>query len=191
MDSDEFKKVRKFLSDTTKQWSDNVVECFTQAQPLLNNKRLHNVGALTCSFYFLTNVFQRLAGAVTLHSGRPVLLNVAMGLATTTGSCILARDWQEHHIVPFLSSQYNSPPVLTSKNKWTSFSQNNKEEVDMIRRTWLSIGLFSLLEQRSFLTALPSSVITLGVYAQRRNMLLFRPRGAVLATDAVATEKQR
>ena len=187
MDSEEFKKVRKFISDT----ANNVKECFSQAQPLLNDKRVHKVGALTCSFYLLTNIFQRLAGTVTLHSGRPVLFNVAMGLVTTTGSCILARDWQEHHIVPFLSSLHNSQPVLTSRSTWSSSLQNKKEEVDMIRRTWLSIGLFSLLEQRSFLTALPSSVITLGVYAQRRNMLLFRPRGAVLATDAVATEKQR
>jgi hypothetical protein len=182
----------------------------TQVAPVLRSRRfqqtVQSMGTLTASFYLITAAFQRAAGALTLHSGRPALFSTAVGMLSTTAACVLAREAQERVTgavrSPLVATVPAPPPSLASWLWPTSSSLSPKpsttlrrgradDHVDAVRRALLSVGLFALLEQRSFLTALPSSVISLGVYAQRRNMLLLAPRGSVPATDDVATDKQR
>ncbi len=165
---------------------------------LLTNKRhqqtLQSVGVLTCSFYLLTNAFQRAAGVVSLHSGKPFLLTAAAGLVSTTASCILAREFHDSIALPRLFGGTSS--ALKGNGGWLSLPQTANQlraakDEDMVRNALVGVGMFSLFERRSFLTALPSSVITLGAYAQR-NMLVTRyGRGFVPATDVAATDKQR
>ena len=157
---------------------------------LLKNKRhqqtLQSVGVLTCSFYLLTNAFQRVAGVMSLHSGKPFLLTAATGFISTTASCILARDFHDTIVLPKLTGTKTSTSFVFSL-KTTS----RQKDEDMVQNALVGVSLFSLFERRNFLTALPSSVITLGAFAQR-NMLVTRlGRGSVLSTDVAATEKQR
>jgi hypothetical protein len=130
------------------------------------------MGALTISFYLLSNTFQHFLGAFGLHSGRPLILNSAMGFLSTVACCSLSREIQEQ--------------IIPSCLKIRPDKQNIE---DAISRLYLGVGLYSLLEQRSFLTALPSSVIAVGVYAKRRSLMGIP--GSVLASDAVASGKER
>lgn len=182
---------KTFLDQCDKSFADLQVDTISPSM-LLRNKRhqqtLHSVGVLTCSFYLLTNAFQRVAGAMSLHSGKPFLLTAATGLISTTASCILARDFHDTAVMPKLTG--TSASASTS---WLSLAKptSRQKDEDMVRNALVGVGLFSLFERRNFLTALPSSVITLGAFAQR-NMLVSRlGRGSVLSTDVAATEKQR
>ena len=56
-------------------------------------------------------------------------------------------------------------------------------------RISLSIIAFSIIEGKSFLTAAPSSVITVGAHANHGILGMFK--GSVLSTDATATQGER
>ena len=167
---------------------------------VLTNKRhqqtLQSVGALTCSFYLLTNAFQRAAGAISFHSGKPFLLTAAAGFVSTTASCILTKDFHDFAVESklFGASGSGSTP-RTGYGNWLSLSQptNRRATTDeeKVRHALVGMGLFSFFERRYFLTALPSSVITLGAYAQRNMLVTPYGRGYVPATDVAATDKQR
>ena len=139
--------------------------------------KLMRMGVLTLSFYVLTNAVQRFAGLISIHSGQHFLATRSFGLLSTTACCLLSREVQEH-LLPVNNLQPFSDRI----------ERNNRQPEDMMRRACLGLGVFSLLEKRSFLTALPSSVIALGVHAQQSPLL---QKGSVLATNKVATPKQR
>ena len=144
---------------------------------VLDGLKLMRMGVLTLSFYILTNSVQRLAGMVSIHSGQNFLATRSFGLFSTTACCLLSREIQEHLL-----------PVNELKLPSDHIESPNKYADNMMRRAYLGLGVFSLLEKRSFLTALPSSVIALGVHAQQSPLL---QKGSVLSTNKVATSKQR
>ena len=129
------------------------------------------MGILTLSFYILTNSLQRFAGVLSIHGGQPFLAKGAFGIVSTTACCLLSREIQELIL-----------PVRTYTPSM-KLSQGEKGTQNLLRRASLSVGVFSLLEKKSFLTALPSSVLSIGVHAVRN--------GKVLSTNPVANERQR
>jgi hypothetical protein len=144
---------------------------------VLDRLKLMRMGVLTLSFYVLTNSVQRFAGIMSIHSGQNFLATRSFGLFSTTACCLLSREIQEH-LLPV--NELKAPPE--------HLESPNKNAEDMVRRAYLGLGVFSLLEKRSFLTALPSSVIALGVHAQQSPLF---QKGAVLSTNKVANLKQR
>ena len=133
------------------------------------------MGILTMSFYLLTNSVQRLAGSISLHSGQSPIATKAFGIASITASCLLSREIQEL----FLPTGANG----VKRNAFRVIKSDGK-----ISQAFLGLGIFSLLEKKLFMTAVPSSVIALGVHARN---IPFLKRGSVLSTNKVANQKQR
>ena len=129
------------------------------------------MGLLTISFYILTNSFQRLAGTFSIHGGQPFLAASSFGIISTTLSCLISREIQEYVL-----------PVGFYKSRLNPFYEKQNSD-DVTRRACLGVGVFSLLEKKMFRTALPSSLLSVGVHATNARRLP--------ATGIVATEKQR
>jgi hypothetical protein len=145
----------------------------------LAEETFQKVGLLTFSFYALTNVFQRVAGMLTLHSGRPFLLRSGFGLASVAASAAFSHKLQDLAI----------PPPKQFLKRRTSRDEQNA----MLRMTMMTMSIYALLERKSFNTLIPSSVISLGIFARPGlpfNLIPFL-KGAVPATGPVATEAQR
>ena len=136
-----------------------------------DHQRIVRMGILTLSFYILTNSMQRFAGILSIHGGQPFLAKSTFGIVSTTVCCLLSRKIEEL-ILPVSAHTSELRPFQLKE-----FSEN------VIRKASLSVGVFTLLEKKSFLTALPSSVLSIGVHAVRN--------GKVLSTNPVANEKQR
>lgn len=130
------------------------------------------------SFFFLHNCMQRLAGFLSIHSGRNALLKLTYGFLSfsccSVASYIAAKELTgaTYDKIPFLSDNI--------QKQWTN--QKNKRE--LIRKFYVGLGLFLLIEGKAFYTALPSSILSVGVFANTK-------LGSVPATGDVATELQR
>lgn len=140
-----------------------------------NRLKLMRTGILTASFYLLTNSFQRLAGELSIHSGQSSIATKTFGIASIAASCLISREIQEIIL-----------PSGASRARMNTFNIINSE--GKISQAFLGIGIFSLLEKKSFMTAIPSSVIALGVHAHN---IPFFGKGSVLSTNKVANQKQR
>jgi len=116
-------------------------------------------------FYLSLLTFQRLSG-VFLHAGHPLPLVASSGFVGVALSSTLSQ---------LLA------PALTSELMGLRSRLVRKEEV--VGPSLLSLPLFAGLERNFFRTALPSSIISTGVYARRG--------GGVPATSEVATQAQR
>jgi hypothetical protein len=116
-------------------------------------------------FYLSLLTFQRLAG-VLLHAGHPLPLVATAGFGMVSLSSgisqalapVVAAELLDHHRLKLVPE-------------------------DFARSSLLTVASFAALERNFFQTALPSSIITRGVYARRG--------GAVVATSEVATKVQR
>ena len=137
----------------------------------IDKKKFLRMGLLTISFYILTNSFQRLAGTFSIHGGQPFLAASSFGIISTTLSCLISREIQEYVL-----------PVGFYKSRLNPFYEKQNSD-DVTRRACLGVGVFSLLEKKMFRTALPSSLLSVGVHATNARRLP--------ATGIVATEKQR
>jgi hypothetical protein len=140
-----------------------------------NRLKFVRMGILTTSFYLLTNSIQRLAGVISIHSGKSPIATKTFGIASTAASCLLSREIQELLL-----------PTAGKGIKRSAFRLINSD--GRISRAFLGFGVFSFLEKKSFMTAIPSSVIALGVHARN---IPFLERGSVLSTNKVANQKQR
>lgn len=133
---------------------------------------------LTSSFYVCTKSFQRLAGALSIHSGRPMVAS-SFGLLSVALSSLVAIQIND------ISSE-----LATSQKFPFNFSVENILKIILDDRISASIFAYSILERKSLMTAVPSSVITIGAHAKHGNFLgMFR--GSVLSTDITATSKER
>lgn len=147
---------------------------------------LQNAAVLTGSFYLLTNAFQRVAGVAKLHSGRPFLAASSFGFLSVAISSALA--FQINEKLPYIIDTINAP----EKVREISYTDTTNQIVHTIsdRKFLLNFMVFSVLERKSYLTVIPSSVISVGAHANHGNFLgMFR--GSIVSTDATATEKQR
>lgn len=151
-------------------------------------RSLQNVAVLTGSFYFSMNAFQRIAGRLAIHSGRPFLLASSFGILSVATSSAISIQINESlpYVIPESEKEnfatFLLPPTLKADRNILSD-----------KRIPISIFAYYVLEARYFLTGLPSSVISIGVHANHGTFYLFRRmfQGSVISTDATATEKQR
>ena len=134
---------------------------------------------LTTTFYLCNISIQRIAGVLSIHSGRPRIAT-AFGVGSVAISSYISLQTTE---------VFSSP----KKSSW-QFSHHKSQ--DFLKqsifddRISLSIIAFSAIEGKSFLTAAPSSVITVGAHANHGNFLgMFK--GSVLSTDPTATPGER
>ncbi len=148
-------------------------------------KNVVSLTVLTGSFYLSQVVLQRCMGMLRIHGGRHGLITSTFGCALTVSSLLIA-----HEAEKFARSQFFQGKVDNFFGNW-SFGRSPSEQRHNLKKTiqslFVGIGVFALLEQGMFRTAFPSSVITLGVFANTGNML----RRSIEATSAIATESQR
>jgi hypothetical protein len=138
---------------------------------LISPIKLLRMGIITLSFFTITNSFQRLAGSFSIHSGRPFILTRVVGAVSTAASCLLSVELQE-----LLVSSLEDDKLVSIRKK---------EAIDRVIPNLLA---YYSLERRSYLTAIPSSVIAVGVHAQQN---FYAVRGSVVSTDKIATANQR
>lgn len=149
------------------------------------NESFQSAVILTSSFYIFTKLFQHLAGAMSIHSGRPLIAST-FGLASVTTSALMTFEINE------ATSQIASKTFSS-----ILFAENSEEEFDLEDRISSlddrfssTVIAYSILERKSLRTAVPSSVISIGVHAKHGNFLgMFR--GSVLSSDITATSKER
>lgn len=142
------------------------------------NESFQSAVILTSSFYIFTKLFQHLAGAMSIHSGRPLIAST-FGLASVTTSALMTFEINE------ATSQIASKTFSS-----ILFAENLEEEFDVDDRISTTVIAYSILERKSLRTAVPSSVISIGVHAKHGNFLgMFR--GSVLSSDITATSKER
>jgi len=131
------------------------------------------------SFFVFHNCLQRVAGFLSIHSGRNALLKLTYGFLSfsccSVASYIAANELNgvNNYKIPFISE-------TNIQKQWT----NNKNKRELIRKFYVGLGLFLLIEGKAFQTALPSNILSVGVFANTR-------LGSVAATSDVATELQR
>lgn len=139
---------------------------------------------ISSSFWASQCILQRLAGAIRLHSGRSAILMSAYGLLSFAVSFELALHLTERFcpsLSKLLQPKHNSVMSWISSSRTQSIWDAKREH---IRLLLLSSVAHLAVEQRFFQTAVPSSIISLGVFA-------YGNRGSVEATSEVATEAQR
>lgn len=140
---------------------------------------------LTSTFYLSNISLQRVAGVLSIHSGRPRIAS-AFGFASVALSSYISIQTVE---------AFSSSKKATSKSHYSQYRSQDRSDDNFQKslfddRISLSILAFSLIESKSFLTAAPSSVITVGAHANHGNFLgMFK--GSVLSTDPTATPGER
>jgi hypothetical protein len=119
-------------------------------------------------FYLSMLAFQRIVGMMSIHAGSPFPLTVLAGFGAVAMSSSIT-----HIISPSLSNELSSSSHHTPRLKVG----------DVVRNSFVGMACYIALERNAFMTALPSSVLTTGVYA--------RLAGSIRATSEVATQAQR
>lgn len=143
-------------------------------------------GALVCSlFWTSTTVLQRVSGSMLMHSGRSFYpLTAAWGLACT-GASLLVANRGANLAFPEPSKSWGD-----SLLSWLG-SKEKMQRYEEIRAALVGVGVYSALERRSFRTAIPSSVISVGVFAHTPWHWTPRMKSVIAATGEVATTSQR
>jgi hypothetical protein len=185
---------------------------------------LSQYAVVTAAFWTAQNLFQRLAGSINIHSGRSGLLVFGYGAITTLASSKLALDCKD--LASLKSSDIfgsggaglgaTPSPSTPSKDKqnstdrlfrapWSTPLAPSSEDMRKatIRTLLLTALAYTVLESKFFTTAVPSSVITLGVFNKgiieaiiwmvlcKQLFVWVGNRGSVEASGAIATESQR
>jgi len=129
-------------------------------------------------FYLSMVCLQHFAGMLTLHAGRPLPTTSLFGLGAVVFSSGISRLW-----TPALStSLLHSIGDISSHERSTRLVKKSKAE-DFLLDATLGVACFTALERNFFRTAVPSSILSKGVYA--------RWGGSVLATSEAATQGQK
>lgn len=156
-----------------------------ESAPESTGDTVQKAAILSATFYGCNIFLQRIAGVMSIHSGRPRIAS-AFGVGSVALSSYISLQTTEH----FSPSK---KPSWKFSNKRYEFVLKEKEKESILvdsDRVSLSIIAFSLLENKSFLTASPSSVITIGAHANHGNFLGYY-KGSVLSTDPTATSGER
>ena len=164
--------------------------------PALNNinnddkANLLSATVLTSAFYASNMIMQRCVGAMKLHGGRHGFITSIVGCMLTVSSLLVANEAEKY--ARKKSSEHGIFQAPSRGKLWgfdlpSIFNEENHNLKSTTRQLLVGLGVFVLLEQGLFRTALPPSVITPGVFANSMNMA----RRSVIATSAIATESQR
>ena len=157
--------------------------------PEEDKKFIARATILTTSFYVVQLISQRVLGLMKLHGGRQMLITSTVGCAVTATNLYLCQKFEnvvmkQTDNYGFEQKKANFLPGIFSGNRNSPKRAQRKET---LRRVYLGVGVFLALEQGAFRTAFPSSLLTLGVFANNANML----RRSIVSTSAIATESQR
>ena len=143
---------------------------------------VQNASVLTASFYLSTNIMQRIAGKLRIHSGKPLLLASSFGILSVALSSVISTQINES-FPEIISKPKNILPL--------NYSWNHLKNVLLDEKIPLTVFFYHLVERKYFLTTVPSSVISIGVHANHGTFSGGMFPGSVISTDATATEKQR
>jgi len=139
---------------------------------------------VTSIFWATANVIQRIYARVVLNTGCFGPIKLIAGLVSATASISLANYFHQKGIKKILlSKKYDLQSIAT-------YAKSSKVECNMkeiLKATMAGLLLFAVLEQRSFATMLPSSILVKGAYAQG----FFMNKFSIPSTSAVATSSQR
>ena len=140
---------------------------------------IQSAAVITGTFYASTISFQRLAGILSIHSGRS-LVPSAFGFVSVVTSSFLSFKVDD-----------SMPAIRKSPQKYfVDLPLDYPQNWVFDERTPLSVIIFSILEGKKNMTLVPSSVISVGVHAQHGNFLrMFQ--GSVVSTDPTATPSER
>lgn len=177
---------------------------------------------LTAAFYTSSTLLQRISGTIFgMHGGRMYPLTVGWGLASTCCSLLLSQrglhlappptpsisfPTDTHELLSSANAAYAAAKARLSRDAhdwrpeqlpralWTSLTSSSRDRArqETMYQTFLGLGSFAVLERRSFRTALPSSVITTGVFAHTPlHWRWARRKSVIIATADAATDAQR
>lgn len=125
------------------------------------NDRIHSkvkkFGFLFFGFWVSSHAFQRIFGIARIHSGIPRLFQTCAGLTSVTASCLIANEFSEN---PFSFKRFD---MMKFDGSWKSLSNSIQNEFNSVI---LTIATYGLIERKLFISALPSSVNVLGVFAK-------------------------
>ena len=140
---------------------------------------LNKLFTLSMGYYLCTNIMQRVVGKLGIHMGASLPNVFVVGLASTVVSNIMAIN-VANTVGKYELRYDNAHGVsVTSKNvpKERYYRRN------IIKQIVVSIGIFALLENKMFKTAIPSTLLDIGVYGTNR--------GSIFATSPTATGSER
>jgi hypothetical protein len=197
------------------QWRDDLMPDFP-AIPQTAINAAAGSAVITSIFYASTQVLQRLAGAVRVHSGRSYPLTVAWG-ASSTVMCLVFTHYNAPIIsqtlykvctndIPaglknvgvdigaYLPSRGRKAPLgicidYSPGRRWWQ-SQHSLTQQDA-KQLFLGLSAYAIFERRAFRTALPSSLITTGAFAHTPVHWHRKLPNVLTATSEVASSAQR
>lgn len=141
-----------------------------------SKKRMVSAAAWSTMFFALQTAFQRTAGLLGMHAGYPSFVTGAIGLSATASNLYLSGYlWRnvESFVYPVDADIYDRYPA--------------QERRDLIGKVLLGLTTYVALEGGFGRTALPSSSIAQGVFANARNKL----HRSIRCTSSQASRKQR
>ena len=136
-------------------------------------KEINNALISTATFYASYNIYQHLMGALNMHSGRTLPLKLCFGLLGFIGS-----SFSSYHMTNLYQSRTANNIIWNKNNK------NKQFHKDIIRNLYVGIFLFIIIENKSFLTAIPSSTLSIGSFA-------LPVRGSIPVFGDIASDTQR
>lgn len=137
---------------------------------------------LTIGFWATSNLIQRVYGRFNINSGSIFAVKTFAGLFSTTFSLGLSHYFLQRSEI----FKPKSPPSFIF-NCNSKVHKNFFEDKVLIKQVLVGLLTFAALEQRSFVTMLPSSILVKGVYAKS----MFMDKFSVASTSPIATEAQR
>jgi len=151
--------------------------------------------ALSTLFWGSSTFLQGASGLLGMHAGRPFPLTVAWGFFSTTCSLMIAQYGARYgsEMLPDGAWATTSSNNLPDWWRQLTTSTRDKNRQEALYQSILGAISYATLERRGFRTALPSSVITTGVYAH--TPLHWRwsqmRKDIIVASSEVATAAER
>lgn len=142
-------------------------------------------GAVISSlFYTFQILLQGIHWSLRIHAGLPKIVTLPVGLTSTVLSLSLSQTAE--FLLRQQSNDYTQWDLTSTRRRRLKLSTSEIVS-DQVSRLVLGLGFFMLLEQSSFRTSLPSSVIRPGVYANFLN----RHQRSIVATSEIVSEVER
>lgn len=159
--------------------------------------RLPQMAFISVAFWATTSTMQRILGRMSIHGGRNGYITALGGISSYALCSLMSYDISNRltsHLNEYLS---RSAVDQSPSNSWMSLLPISGQDrfqrytpptsKELIKHTLAGLATFSILEQRAFRTLLPSSVLTLGVFANT----LYSNIHSVPTTTELTTESQR
>jgi hypothetical protein len=143
-----------------------------------NHKNIKGCAAAVSSFWLLSNIFQRFAGIVGIHSGKRFPIKFSYGVLGFAISSIFS------YIIANEMESIKSSLDLSNKYSWAKQIQYRYQKREIIRKFYIGLVLFAVAEQKAFLTLIPSSLLDIGVFANTK-------LGSVIVNSNIASDLQR